>query len=383
LNVEFQIFTAHHQAFERYICTFNQNLSMVKPKFPAGSDPFFIELKHRVNAYFTEKGIQSTGNFSLYLKSIIMLPAFVLIYVHLVFFTPPNGLAIFECILLGSLVAGIGFNIMHDGAHGSYSGNKLLNSFAAYTLNVLGGSAFMWNIKHNVVHHAYTNIDGVDSDLEFKPLLRMCPSQKKLGIHKYQHIYVWFLYCLLYVFWIFVTDYKKYFSRNVGPVHIKKMTISEHIQFWSFKAFHYTMIFVLPIAYLGFWHAIIGYVLFAFTAGFVLSIVFQLAHIVEETSFPEINTTTGRMDDSWAVHQLKTTANFATKSRAISWFVGGLNFQVEHHLFPKISHVHYPAINKIVKRTCKEFGVEYHEYPNLVTALSSHATFLRAVGHAA
>ena len=353
---------------------------MVKLKFASPQESFHVVLKNRINEYFEKSGKSASGNGQLYTKAVILLLAFSFLYIHLVFFTPGVVWAVLECILLGIAVAGIGFNIMHDGAHGSFSKHKWLNHAAAFTLNVLGGSSFMWNMKHNVIHHAYTNIDGVDDDIDIQPWLRMSSNQPKLPMHRYQHIYFWVLYSLLYILWVFVLDFQKYFRRKIGTTPLKKMSMADHIVFWSFKALFIFLFVLLPIFTVGFLSWIVGFLLFTLVAGFVLSIVFQLAHTVEHTHFPMPDQNTGKLDDEWAIHQLKTTANFAPKNKLISWLVGGLNFQIEHHLFPKISHVHYAKIRKIIKQACIEYGIPYIEYPRMTHALLSHVNFLRQMG---
>lgn len=352
----------------------------VTPKFTSVQKSFRAELKKRINQYFQQTGQSFTGNSVLYTKAIILFTSFVFLYVHLVFFTPAAVWAILECVLLGSVTAGIGFNIMHDGAHGSFSDHKWLNNIAAFSLNLLGGSSFMWNMKHNVIHHAYTNIDGVDDDIDIKPWMRMSETQPRHTLHKYQHIYFWVLYALLYILWVFVLDYQKYFKQRIGAMALKKMSTADHLVFWGFKALFLVLFVGLPIYTVGFTAWVIGFLSFSLVAGLVISIVFQLAHTVEHTHFPMPHEVTGKLEDEWAIHQIKTTANFAPKSKIISWFVGGLNFQVEHHLFPNISHVHYPAISKIIKQACREFGVEYIEYPKMRHAIASHINFLKQMG---
>jgi linoleoyl-CoA desaturase len=240
----------------------------------------------------------------------------------------------------------------------------------------------MWNMKHNVIHHAYTNVEGVDDDINAGPLLRLAESQRRYRVHRYQHIYFGMLYSFLYIYWIFAADYIKYFSKRIGPVPLKKMSIGDHISFWGFKIFHYFLFIGVPVYMLGFMPWLIGFLVFSLLAGFVLSIVFQLAHTVEHTAFPGVNEETGRLEDEWAIHQLKTTANFATRNKVISWFVGGLNFQVEHHLFPKISHIHYPAISEIIRKACAEYGIPYIEYPKMRMAVLSHVNHLKHLGRA-
>ena len=269
---------------------------------------------------------------------------------------------------------------MHDGSHGSFSEKKWLNRIAASSISMLGANHFMWNMKHNMIHHTFTNIDGVDDDIEVSALMRMAPTQKRTWLHQFQHIYFWFLYMLLYIVWLFVTDYKKYFSQKIGNVPLKRMSIGDHLEFWIVKIYHAVAFIALPIYLLGFSKWVIGFLIMTMFAGFVLSIVFQMAHTVEHTQFPLPVEDSNRMPDEFAAHQIKTTANFATKNKLISWLVGGLNFQIEHHLFPKVSHVHYPAISEIVRAVCFEYQLQYIEYPNMRKAVSAHVRFLRQLG---
>jgi linoleoyl-CoA desaturase len=356
---------------------------MSVPKFANVPHSFHAELKKRISSYFEEVGKSTTGDYPIFMKAVILMVAFLAIYVHLVFFTPGVVLQILESVLLGGVVAAIGFNVMHDGAHGSFSKYKWINSFAALSLNILGGNNFMWNVKHNVIHHAFTNVDGVDDDIDIQPWMRMSTTQKKYRLHKYQHIYFWFLYSLLYIFWIFVLDYQKYFKSKIGNMPLKKMKLSDHLVFWGFKVFHIFLFVGLPIYMVGFTSWLISFLIFTVVAGLVLSLVFQLAHTVEHTAFPMPDEKTNKMEDEWAVHQIKTTANFATNNKLVSWLVGGLNFQIEHHLFPKISHIHYPAISKIIRQACQEYGIVYIEYPRVRYAVASHVAFLKQMGRAA
>lgn len=353
---------------------------MAIPKFSNVPHSFHAELKRRISTYFEEVGTSTTGNYSLFIKALILMTACLAVYIHLLFFTPVAFWAITECVVLGCIVAAIGFNVMHDGAHGSFSKYTWVNKLAALSLNILGGNSFMWNVKHNVIHHAYTNVDGVDDDIDIQPWMRMSSTQKKYRLHKYQHLYFWFLYALLYIFWIFVLDYQKYFRKKIGSMPLKKMSRKDHFEFWAFKILHAFLFIGLPVYMLGFIDWMIGFIVFSCVAGFVLSIVFQLAHTVEHTAFPVADADSGKMEDEWAVHQLRTTANFATGNRLVSWLVGGLNFQIEHHLFPKISHIHYPAISKIIKQACMEYGVVYIEYSKVRYAVASHVAFLRQMG---
>jgi linoleoyl-CoA desaturase len=354
---------------------------MAKPKFIQKNLEFTHELKKRVDEYFTTNNIAKTGNFNLYSKAIIIFVVLIATYIHLVFFTPPVLWAVLECMLLGFATAAIGFNIMHDGGHGSFSTNKTVNKLAAHTLDLLGGSSFMWNMKHNIIHHTYTNVEGVDDDIEAQPYMRMSPGQKKHPLHKYQHFYCLGLYALLYFAWIFHTDYKKYFTNKIGPIDIQPMKREEHIAFWACKLTFVAVFMLTPMYFVGFGTWLAGFAIFLATTGVLISVVFQLAHTVEHCDMivmEELDE--NKIESEWTVHQLNTTANFATKNRIINWFTGGLNFQVEHHLFPRISHVHYPAISKIIKDTCDKYEIKYNEYNRMYDAFKSHLRFLKEMG---
>ena len=355
-------------------------MSFTKPKFPLATPSLHTELKKRVQQYFQEKNIKQNGNSHLFWKAGIFIGAFLLVYLHLVLAQPAWYIAIPECMLLGVIVSGIGFNIMHDGGHGSFSKNKTINKLASYSGSLMGASQFLWNIKHNVIHHTYTNVDGHDDDIEIGALMRMAPTQEYYKIHRFQHIYFVALYSIMYLFWVFFSDYRKYFRQRIGEHPITNITTGDHLRFWGVKVLHAIVFILLPMWAVGPVNWLIGFLVMSLTAGFVLSIVFQLAHTVEDTDFPTTAQPSNKLPDEFAVHQIKTTANFATHNKFISWFVGGLNFQIEHHLFPKISHVHYPAISKIVKQVCKEHNLNYIEYNTTRRAIAAHVNFLRRMG---
>jgi linoleoyl-CoA desaturase len=246
-------------------------------------------------------------------------------------------------------------------------------------MNALGSNAFIWKIKHNVVHHTYTNVDGLDDDIAKSPVLRLCPTQQWKPAHRFQHIYMFLVYSLSTILWLLLTDMMKYFSRKIVVTEMK-ISLKEHIIFWVSKALYIFFYAVIPILLVGWQAWLIGYLVVNVTMGITISVVFQLAHVVEKTTFEEAGDHNKQIDTEWAIHELQTTANFAPESKAISWFVGGLNFQVEHHLFPRISHVHYPAISKIVKDHCAKFNIPYHYYPTMTEAVASHVRVMKQLG---
>ncbi|WP_194775189.1 fatty acid desaturase family protein [Pararhodonellum marinum] len=352
---------------------------MRPPRFNT-STAFHADLKDRIKNYFSETGLNTTGNPALFFKAILFVISYIAVYVHLVFFTPVWSVALLECILLGGLAAAIGFNVMHDGAHGSFSKKGWINNLAGLSINVLGANVFMWKTKHNVVHHSFTNVFEVDDDMNARPMLRLCPGQKRYKIHQYQHYYFLMVYALLYLYWVFFTDYKKYVTKKVGITSIQKMSWKDHFSFWSFKFINLVLFVAIPIYFLGFLSWLIGFLVYGVAAGIFLSVVFQLAHSVEETAYPLPDKVSNRLEDDWAMHQLRTTANFATKNQVLSWLIGGLNFQIEHHLFPHISHVHYPAISQIIKDTCAEYNIPYLEHKKIKLAFVSHVNHLKTLG---
>ena len=355
---------------------------MSKISFNNKNNLFYKTLKEKVDHYFESNDLNLTGNWKLYSKTIILCVSAITIYGVIMFFDLPVWVSLPMCALLGFNFASIGFNVMHDGGHGSYSEMKWLNKVMAYSLNAMGGNSYLWNVKHNLNHHSYTNIEGMDDDIDIRPWIRSNESQPRYWFHKYQHIYWVFFYSFTYLFWIFFADFKKYFSRKVSNMKFKEMNLRQHISFWVSKVLYIIMFLVLPMLKFGFWETILGFVVLSAVCGLTLGVVFQIAHLVEDTEFPVACEKTNKIEQEWAIHQIETTANFATQSRVVSWFTGGLNFQVEHHLFPRISHVHYPAISKLVKETCDQFKIKYIEYPNMFSALASHVMHLKMVGSA-
>jgi linoleoyl-CoA desaturase len=353
---------------------------MAKVSFSNNNPAFTIQLKKRVDEYFKTHNVDLTGNKKLYWKTATLMASAVLLYVLLVFVTMPVWVSLVLCVLMGLNFAAIGFNVMHDGAHGSYSQKPWVNEMMAYSLNMLGGCSYLWKVKHNINHHSFTNIEGMDDDIDIQPWIRTNENQPKKWFHRYQHIYWAILYGLAYLSWVFVKDFQKYFSGKVASTKFRKMNVNEHIIFWASKLAYVFVFIILPVIFVGAIPTLVGYLIMSVVCGFVLSVIFQLAHVVEGSSFPAPAVETTHVDEDWTIHQLATTANFSTRSKVMSWFAGGLNFQVEHHLFPRISHVHYPEINKVVKDVCAQFNVRYHEHRTFLRALRSHIAYLKMVG---
>ena len=348
------------------------------------STKFFRTLNKRVNKYFKENKIKRTGNWKLWLKTIVMFAIFLTPYFLMLTLNIPGWAQLILTIVMGIGMAGVGMNVMHDGNHGSFSNKEWINRLMGSSIYILAGNVYNWKVQHNVLHHTYTNIHGHDEDLEAGRIIRFSKHAKWHWHHKFQHYYSIFLYGLLTINWAITTDVKqmrRYMKRKLSygkfpnpVVNWSKLVIS--------KIIYVAMWIVIPIVItdIAWWKVLLGFLIMHYTAGLILSIVFQLAHIMDEADMP-LPEKDGTMKNTWAIHQLKTTVNFATKNKLVNWFTGGLNHQVEHHIFPQISHIHYSKIAKIVRETAKEFNLPYNEYKSTRSAIFSHFKYLKEMGN--
>lgn len=355
---------------------------MAKITFNNNDNRFYQSLKSSVDAYFIEKRIKKTGDWRLFIKTFILIGTAVGCYLLLMLVSMNGITAILLSALFGYTSACIGFSVMHDANHGSYCPNQKLNDLIGLIAsNGLGASAYFWKQKHNIIHHTYTNVDGIDDDIAKSPIIRQCETQKWVPAHKVQHLYLPFIYGLSSIFWIFIMDFTKYFSRKIYTTAAWKLTLKNHVIFWVTKVYYVAIYIVVPIMVWGWSGWLAGWLVANAVMGITLSFVFQLAHVVENTEFEHIPLDeTKHIETAWAEHQIKTTANFAMGNKVISWFVGGLNYQIEHHLFPRVSHIHYPAISKIVQQKCKEYNLPYYQNITLTDALASHFRVMRQLG---
>ncbi len=352
---------------------------------PKNGEGFYDTLKKNIDDFFKQNNIAPTGNRALRWKTVAMLCLFFVPIILII--TGVGAISPFLFFglwfLTGLGMVGIGCSVHHDSNHGSYSDNKTVNKIIGDIVNVVGGYDVTWRIQHNILHHTYTNIEGLDEDIEVGGLMRFSPHSKRYKLHRFQHIYAWFLYCLLTLQWVTYKDYRLLFQyEKKGLLKKEKISLRKAlIELSIYKVIYFTYILVLPIIFSGMsWQAVVlGFLILHFTAGLGLSLIFQLAHVLESSEFP-LPTEDRKMENSWAIHQLLNTADFSPRSHWMFWFVGGLNYQVEHHLFPHISHVHYPKIAKIVKSTAEQYGLPYKVMPTFVNAIGEHAKMLRKMG---
>ncbi|WP_392470359.1 fatty acid desaturase family protein [Sphingobacterium cellulitidis] len=346
-------------------------------KFNNVNTLFSKSLKQRTSDYFKNTSQKKTGNRKLFLKAVLLLSTFFILYYILVFVPIHWSVGIFLCILFGANLAAIGFNIMHDAGHNSFSDNKQLNNVLSYSLNLLGGNIYFWKLKHNIAHHTYTNIDGEDHDIEIK-FMRIHHDQKIKKHHHFQRFYFPILYGISYLAWIFYQDYEKYFRKRMGQTSdLFHFPLKEKFIFWISKILHFLFFIIIPVWTVGLIPTLVGIAISGIVCGMSLATVFQLAHVVDGTKFKTLKEF--RIEEEWMIHQIQSTANFATQNKILTWLLGGLNYQVEHHIFPKVSHVHYPALNLIVRETCTEFNIQYNEYTSFWNAFKSHLRVIHAM----
>ncbi len=347
----------------------------------ADDNAFHIEVKRRVDLHMTSNGRRERDCLQMYLKTAIILTAFVVSYVLLVFVASTWLQALPLAVLLAFATAAIGFNIMHDASHHAYSTKGWVNRIAASSLDLIGGSSFFWHWKHVVFHHNYTNIHNFDTDIDLGVLGRFAPQGRRLPIHAFQHWYFWILYGVLVIKWNLYDDFRVLMRGRIGEHRYRPMRGSELAIFIIGKVSFFTIAFGVPLLFHSAGAVALFYLLIAFITGIVLSVVFQLAHTVEEASFPQPQTP-GHMDQAWAVHQVETTVDFARKSSVAYWLLGGLNFQIEHHLFPRMCHTNYPFIAPVVEEACRDFGIRYNVHDSFRQGIMSHFRWLRRMGAA-
>ena len=349
-------------------------------RFSNQNRPEFIsELRNNVHKYFADNNISKHADYRMVIKTVFMLCLY-LIPLGLLISGVIHSLGVMYLLwfVMAFGMSGIGLSIMHDANHGAYSTNKRVNKWLGSTINFVGGYDINWIIQHNVLHHSFTNIHGHDEDIS-QPILRLSPAQEYKPKYRLQAYYATFVYGLMTIFWLLAKDIRQLLDYNKrGLLKGQKKTFARSLtEIIVIKAFYITITIVLPVIALElpWYHVILGFLMMQFISGLILALIFQPAHVSEDTDFfePDEN---GSLENNWAIHQLLTTTNFATTSKPFTWFIGGLNHQIEHHLFPNICHIHYPAISKIVKETAKNHNIPYYHYDTYFEAVKSHYSVL-------
>ncbi len=352
--------------------------------FAKSNREFSVTLNKRVNDYFKNNKINRHGNAEMFVKTVVMFALYFVPYA-LIISGVVTGLVpmLVLVVVMGLGLAGIGLSVMHDANHGAYSKKPWVNTVVGYSLNLLGGNAFNWRMQHNVLHHTFTNVHEEDEDISPRGALRLTPHSPWKKMHQYQFIYAWFLYGLMTIVWLFFKDFVRIvrYHRSGLAKRQNANIVHESFILAGTKIIYLGYILVLPIVLtsLLWWQVVIGILIMHYIAGFILAIIFQPAHVIEGSEFP-LPDSDNALANNWSIHQLLTTTNFGNDSKWFSWFVGGLNYQIEHHLFPGVCHVHYRRISPIVKETAREFGLPYKSTPTFLQALIKHGRLLKELG---
>lgn len=364
-----------------------QNNSFQAPRYSTKrKSDFGPTVKKRVNEYFKSNNISKTGDYRIWIKAILLISLYIVPFVFLLNYGASLNLITFYglWLMMGVGIAGMGLGIMHDACHGSMFKSKKLNDFIGqFTLNFIAGSTINWKIQHNVLHHSFTNVDGYDEDISPPGVMRFSPNQERKPFFKYQAYYAWFFYGLMTFMWATFKDFAQMprFHKMGLLKQLGKSYRREWIALIVRKVFYYAIFLALPIYLidLPWYHVALGWFAMHFVAGLILGVIFQCAHVIPTTSYPAMDEN-HQLENDVATHQMLTTANFANDNRLLSWYAGGLNFQIEHHLFPNICHIHHKDISKIVRQTAEEFGLPYQYTPSFVKAVGGHAKFLDTLG---
>jgi linoleoyl-CoA desaturase len=337
-------------------------------------------LNERVNSYLANNHIPGRDLPAMYLKTAVILAWWLGTYLLLLLGHLPAPVNLALCVVWAMSIAAVGFNIMHDANHGGYSDRPIVNKLVSLSAEMLGMSGFRWRTKHNVWHHTYTNISGLDDDIESFGLMRLTPRAPWKPLHKAQAWYFPVVYSLIGFDFILRDFMMVLFGKSDANHVYPRMTLADQVTFWGGKLSFILIMFVLPLRVYPWWQVLIGFFIIMLTVGLIMGIVFQLAHVNGDVEFPQPVGSPQHIENEWAVHQVETTADFAPRNPLLSFYIGGLNFQIEHHLLPHICHLNYPRLAPIVRATCEEFGIRYNCYTTWRAAFAGHLQELSLLG---
>ncbi len=341
---------------------------------------FQTELRRRIEEFFRSTGRRKRDCWQMYLKTAIILACFAASYVLLVLAAHTLWQGLLLAVLLGLSTALIGFAIQHDGGHQAYSEYGWVNRLMAMTMDVIGGSSYVWRWKHAVIHHRYVNITGYDNDIDLGALGRLSPHLKWRWYYRWQRFYLWPLYGLEAMKMQLVDSFRYVITGRLGRHRIPRPQGWELVIFIAGKAVFFSWAFAIPMLFHPVTVVLFYYVVASLVLGLVMSLVFVMPHCAGEADFPLPEESNASVDTPWAVHQAQATLDFARRNRVLTWLLGGLNYHKEHHLFPLICHVNYPAMSKVVEETCRDFGLKYKEHESFPAGIASHYRWLRRMG---
>lgn len=346
-------------------------------KTDESDNQFLKTLRIRVNDYFKINNIKKTGNKTSQVKALFLLTVYLTAFVAIFFST--SLLQMYICYsIVGILTIFVALNIAHDAAHGTFSDKKWINNIMLYTFDFLGASGYMWKLKHVHSHHPHVNIPNMDGDIKQSNLVRIFPNSPFLKFHKYQYLYMPFLYAFYTLIWLCIRDFRDYYQTDISGKSDIKHSWLEYAKLFLGKFIFFGRMLLLPYLLLSFsfGEIFLGFFIFHVSASYTVALALISAHVGEHSVYPEPNAN-GQMKNSWVRHQIITTCDFATDNKVITHLFGAFNHHVIHHVFPNICHIHYPKLTGILIETCKEFDMPYYCTPSLSGAVKSHLKFLK------
>ncbi len=348
-------------------------------KFKSGGE-FHRELDSAVQLLLEDGTLLRRAYIKLWIKAAVVLAWALASYLVLVFVAGSWPVALAAAVSLGLAAAGIGFTIMHDANHRAFSKTPWVNQVMGLSLDLVGGSSYVWSAKH-LAHHSYTNCTEHDPDINSLPLARFDPAQQPRPWHRYQHVYIWLLYTMVTVRWQFMSDFSFLVRGRAGQMRLRP---PNGRALWTLAAGKIVFLIwavVIPLMFHPFLEVAAMFLLVSIVASLALSLVFQLSHCVEETVF--IDPADPRdAAVAWHVHQVESTVDFAKGNRLVGFYTGGLNHQIEHHLYSRLPHTIYPRIAPLVEAAAQRHGITYTHQPTIKAALGSHTRWLKQMGTA-
>jgi linoleoyl-CoA desaturase len=288
------------------------------------------------------------------------------------------GRVISAAVLIVAVVA-TATSVMHDANHGALTRSARFNRMLGYSADLLGASSWLWRFKHNHLHHGNTNVVGVDSDISQAPFARLAPTQVWRPWHRYQHLYLWFLYGFLTMKWLTFADFGNLVQRRVGEQPLPRRPGRRNLALLlAGKLAHVSWALVIPLMLHPWWVVIASYLICSWVVGFTLAVVFQLAHCVDTADFAHPDEP--RRGEAFELHQLRTTVDVDSRVPISRWIMGGLDHQIEHHLAPRLPHTIYPLVASRLRELCATRGIRYRLHPNLRAGLRAHGRWLKLMG---
>lgn len=337
-------------------------------------------LDEAVAGYFARTGKRPRGGRRAQIDAVLVVSWFVASYVTLLLLARVWWHVVPLALSMSLAASAVGFVAAHDANHGTLCESTVGNRAWSLLFDVMGISSYVWQRSHNREHHARPLVDGHDPDIDFGTLARLAETQPWRPWHRFQHLYIFVAYGFAYLRWVLVEDVRRVLTGRIGPRPLRRPRGLDLAVLVSGKVLFLGWAVVLPLA-LGrpAWAVASVGLASALVVGLVLAIVVSLGHGVEGTT-PANRWSAVAGADVWCAEQIGATADFATASRIVTWYTGGLNHQVTHHLFSRVAHVHYAALTPIVAEVCARFGIARVSYPTFFAAVAAHHRLLRILG---